>query len=97
MGNLNNLYISQSFQSLAHLGTDNALVPGQMTILQDGIGQSLNISFDGTNISSSGNILAANIKPVDTGSLVSTASFNAYSQSTSTTITNLSASLTVTD
>ena len=45
MGNLNNLYISQSFQSLAHLGTDNALVPGQMTILQDGIGQSLNISF----------------------------------------------------
>ena len=99
MGNLNNLYISQSFQSLAHLGTDNALVPGNMTILQDGIGQSLNISFDGTNISSSGNIYAANItaSQIDTGSLVTTASFNAYSQSTSTTITNLSASLTITD
>ena len=61
MGNLSNLYISQSYKSLAHLGTDNALVSGTMTLLQDGIGQSLNISFDGTNISSSGNIFAANL------------------------------------
>ena len=61
MGSLSNLYISQSYQSLAHLGTNNALVPGTMTVLQDGLGNSLNISFDGTNISSSGNIYAANI------------------------------------
>ena len=71
MGNLNNLYISQSFQSLAHLGTDTALVPGTMTVLQDGIGQSLNIFFDGTNISSSGNLYAANI----TASVINTGSF----------------------
>jgi len=71
MGNLNNLYISQSFQSLAHLGTDTSLVPGTMTVLQDGIGQSLNIFFDGTNISSSGNLYAANI----TASVINTGSF----------------------
>ena len=61
MGSLSNLYISQSYQSLAHLGTNNALVSGTMTVLQDGLGNSLNISFDGTNISSSGNIFAANL------------------------------------
>ena len=83
MGNLNSLYISQSFQSLAHLGTNTSLVPGTMTELQDGIGQSLNISFDGTNISSSGNIYGANITAavINTGSLVTTSSFNAYTQS----------------
>lgn len=78
MGNLNNLYISQSFQSLAHLGTNTSLVPGTMTQLQDGIGQSLNISFDGTNISSSGNIYAANLTgsggSTNTGSLMVTGS-----------------------
>jgi uncharacterized coiled-coil protein SlyX len=84
MGSLSNLYISQSYTSLAHLGTDNALVPGQMTILQDGIGQSLNISFDGTNISSSGNIYAANLQ-----GLASTSSFNAYTTSTNIRLNNL--------
>jgi hypothetical protein len=91
MGSLSNLYISQSYTSLAHLGTNNALVPGQMTMLEDGLGQSLNISFDGTNISSSGNIFAANITAsvVDTGSLVTTASFNSYTQSTDIRLTNI--------
>jgi hypothetical protein len=88
MGSLSNLYISQSYQSLAHLGTNNALSAGTMTLLQDGIGQSLNISFDGTNISSSGNIYAANI----TASVINTGSF-----ATTSSLTNLSASLTVTD
>jgi hypothetical protein len=99
MGSLSNLYISQSYQSLAHLGTNNALVAGQMTQLQDGLGNSLNINFDGTNISSSGNIYGANITAsvINTGSFVTTSSFNSYTQSVSTTITNLSASLTVTD
>jgi uncharacterized coiled-coil protein SlyX len=91
MGSLSNLYISQSYQSLTHLGTDNALVPGTMTKLEDGIGQSLNISFDGTNISSSGNIFAANITAsvVNTGSLVTTSSFNSYTQSTNVRLTNI--------
>jgi len=84
MGNLSNLYISQSYTSLAHLGTDNALVPGTMTMLQDGIGQSLNISFNGTDISSSGNIYGANLQ-----GLSSTASFNAYTASTNNRLNNL--------
>ena len=91
MGSLSNLYISQSYQSLAHLGTNQALVPGTMSVLQDGIGQSLNISFDGTNISSSGNIYAANItaSSINTGSLVTTSSFNSYTQSTNIRLNNL--------
>jgi hypothetical protein len=86
MGSLSNLYISQSYQSLAHLGTNNALVPGTMNQLQDGIGQSLNISFDGTNISSSGNIFAANITAssyvteTESGSFLITASFDTGSR-----------------
>jgi hypothetical protein len=94
MGSLSNLYISQSYTSLAHLGTNNSLVAGTMTQLQDGIGQSLNISFDGTNISSSGNIYAANITgsggaTINTGSFVSTSSFNSYTQSTNIRLNNL--------
>jgi hypothetical protein len=93
MGSLSNLYISQSYQSLTHLGTNNALVPGTMTQLQDGIGQSLNISFDGTNISSSGNIFAANITgsgaSINTGSFATTASFNSYTASTNIRLNNL--------
>ena len=91
MGSLSSLYISQSYQSLAHLGTNNALVSGTMTQLQDGIGQSLNISFDGTNISSSGNIYGANITAsvFNTGSLVTTASFNAYTQSNNQRVSSL--------
>ncbi len=94
MGSLSNLYISQSYQSLTHLGTNNALVPGTMTQLQDGIGQSLNISFDGTNISSSGNIYAANItgsggSSINTGSFATTASFNAYTASNDSKVNQL--------
>ena len=91
MGSLSNLYISQSYTSLAHLGTNNALVAGQMTQLQDGLGTSLNINFDGTNISSSGNIYGANITAsvVNTGSLVTTSSFNSYTQSTNIRLNNL--------
>jgi hypothetical protein len=70
MGSLSSLYISQSYQSLAHLGTNNALVAGQMTQLQDGLGNSLNINFDGTNISSSGNIYAANLNALTASALI---------------------------
>ena len=77
MGNLSNLYISQSYQSLIHLGTNNALVSGTMTQLQDGVGNSLNFYVDGTNISSSGNIYASNLTsslPADTASFATTGS-----------------------
>jgi hypothetical protein len=90
MASLSNLYISQSYQSLAHLGTNSALVPGTMTQLQDGLGQSLNIFFDGTNISSSGNIYGANITGSTGGNnFVTTGSFNAYTQSTNIRLNNI--------
>jgi uncharacterized coiled-coil protein SlyX len=93
MGSLSNLYISQSYTSLAHLGTNNALVVGQMTQLQDGLGTSLNINFDGTNISSSGNIYAANLTgsgaSINTGSFVTTSSFNSYTSSTNGRLTSI--------
>ena len=91
MGSLSSLYISQSYQSLTHLGTNNALSTGTMTQLQDGIGQSLNISFDGTNISSSGNIYGANITAsvINTGSFVTTSSFNSYTSSTNARLSSI--------
>ena len=46
MGSLSNLYISQSYTSLVHLGNDGpitSVIPGEFIELQDGLGNSLNI------------------------------------------------------
>jgi uncharacterized coiled-coil protein SlyX len=40
MGSLSNLYISQSYQSLLHFGTDSS-ASANLTMLQDGVGQNL--------------------------------------------------------
>ena len=45
MGNLSNLYISRSFQSLIHLGTDN-VATADLTTLQDGYGNSIGIEVN---------------------------------------------------
>ena len=45
MGNLSNLYISQSFQSLIHLGNDGT-ASAALTELQDGFGNSIKISVN---------------------------------------------------
>ena len=47
MGSLSNLYISQSYQSLIHLGTNTSASATQVE-LEDGIGQGLGI-FVNTN------------------------------------------------
>jgi len=47
MGSLSNLYISQSYQSLIHIGTDNSASTA-LTELQDGVGQDLGV-FINTN------------------------------------------------
>jgi hypothetical protein len=97
MGNLSNLYISQSFISLIHLGSDNtaSVTP---TELQDGLGNGVGVSFStNKNLYVSGNIYAANLTGsggnVDTSSLVTTASFNAYTQSTNTFTASISTSV----
>jgi hypothetical protein len=47
MGNLSNLYISRSFQSLIHLGSDN-VVTSSLTLLQDGLGNSIGVAVNNT-------------------------------------------------
>lgn len=61
MGSLNNLYISQSFQSLIHLGSDWT-ASANLTTLQDGLGNSIGISVntDG-DITALGDITASNL------------------------------------
>ena len=78
MGSLANQYISQSYTSLIHLGSDRT-ISSSYTDLQDGLGNTLNISVNAQgDISASGNIFAANLSAItyDTGSLLTTASAN---------------------
>ena len=88
MGSLSNLYISQSYTSLLHLGNDGPitnLAPGQYTQFQDGLGNSLGISVNASgDISSSGNIYATNIFPT-----ITTSSFNQYTASTNSRLNNI--------
>ena len=61
MGSLSNLYISQSFQSLIHLGSDGPITTASVQ-LQDGLGNGLGLFVNSNgDISSSGNFFAANL------------------------------------
>ena len=91
MGNLSNLYISQSFISLIHLGSNNtaSVTP---TELEDGLGNGIGVSVStNKNLYVSGNVYATNLtgSVIDSSSFVTTASFNAYTQSTNNTIAGL--------
>ncbi len=69
MGSLNNLYISQSFQSLVHFGTDWT-ASANLIQLQDGLGNNLGVSLN-TNgdITAVGDITASNLyAPIISGS-----------------------------
>jgi hypothetical protein len=93
MGSLSNLYISQSYQSLIHIGTNNT-ASTTFTELQDGLGNSLGVSVNTLGeISASGNIYGANItgSQVNTGSLVTTSSFNSYTSSTNGRLSSIEA------
>ena len=103
MGSLSNLYISQSYQSLIHLGTNNT-ASANLIELQDGLGNSIGVAVN-TNgdLFLSGSLTASLqqgylyvgnasgkttafatsslVTTVNTGSLVTTASFNAFTQS----------------
>jgi len=59
MGNLSNLYISQSYQSLIHLGSDNT-ASSTLVGLQDGLGNSIGISVNTSgSLSISGSFTAS--------------------------------------
>ena len=97
MGSLSNLYISQSYISLIHLGSNNT-ASSTPTELQDGLGNGVGVSVStNNNLYVSGNIYAANLtgSANDTSSFVTTASFNAYTQSTNNTIATLATTASV--
>ena len=91
MGNLTNLHISQSYQSLIHLATDNT-ASANFIELEDGLGNGLGVSVNTLGeISASGNIYAPNLSGsiLNTSSLVTTSSFNAYTQSNNQRVSSL--------
>jgi hypothetical protein len=111
MGNLSNLYISQSFQSLIHLGSDST-ASATLTSLQDGYGNSIGVSVNTAgDLFLSGSLTASLqqgyvyvgnasgktsafatsslVTNINTGSLVTTASFNAYTQSNNQRVSSL--------
>ena len=59
MGNLSNLYISQSYQSLIHLGNDST-VQSSLVGLQDGLGNPIGVAVNATgDLSISGSFTAS--------------------------------------
>jgi len=111
MGSLSNLYISQSYQSLIHLATDNT-ASATLIPLQDGLGNSIGVAVNTRgDLFLSGSLTASLqegylyvgdgngktrafstsslVVSVNTGSLVTTSSFNSYTQSVNTQLSNL--------
>jgi len=85
MGNLSNLYISQSFVSLIHLGSDSSITT-QSVELQDGLGNGLGVFVNALgDVVIEGQISASNI-PAEIASLPQ---FNAYTASTNTRLNNI--------
>jgi hypothetical protein len=77
MGNLSNLYISQSFQSLIHLGNDGT-ASAALTELQDGFGNGIKISVNNVgDLKLDGALSASTITALNQ----STASLNAFTAS----------------
>jgi hypothetical protein len=93
MGSLSNLYISQSYQSLIHLGTNEAAT-STPTELEDGLGNGIGVSVstDG-NLYVSGNIYAANL--TGSGGTINTGSFATTGSNTFTGPNNFSSSIDV--
>lgn len=89
MGSLSNLYISQSYTSLVHLGSDGPITSqpvNQFVDLQDGLGNSLNIGLNGQGDVNIGGILSASNIPSD---IATQAELNAYTQSTNIRLNNI--------
>ena len=92
MGQLTNLYVSQSYQGLIKLADSTTGVTGTLQYTQDGVGNNLPLQISTTTVNITGSFLV-NGQPVqaniDTGSLVTTASFNAYTSSNDSKVNSL--------
>ena len=82
MGQLTNQFVSQSYQGLLNLANANTGFTTNLQTVTDGLGGSspLQISQTQVNISGTFTVNGAPVS-VDTGSLVTTSSFNAYTSS----------------
>jgi len=83
MGQLTNQFVSQSYQGLLNLANANTGFTTNLQTITDGLGGSspLQISQTQVNISGAFTVNGLPIQSVDTGSLVTTSSFNAYTSS----------------
>ncbi len=111
MGSLSNLYISQSYQSLIHIATNNT-ASATLIDLQDGLGNSIGVAVNTSgDLYLSGSLTASLqqgylyvggasgqtyafptsslVTNINTGSLVTTASFNAYTASNDSKVNQL--------
>ncbi len=89
MGSLSNLYISQSYTSLVHLGNDGPitnLAPGQFTELQDGLGNGLSIELNSSGDVNIGGAISASNIPAD---IATQSELNAYTASTNIRLNNI--------
>jgi hypothetical protein len=82
MGQLTNQFVSQSYQGLLNLANANTGFTANLQTITDGLGGSSPLQMSQTQVNISGTF-TVNGAPVsvDTGSLVTTSSFNAYTSS----------------
>jgi hypothetical protein len=90
MGQLTNLYVSQSYQGLIKLANSTTGVTNTLQYTQDGLGNNLPIQISTSSVNITGSF-TVNGQPisVDSGSLVTTASFNAYTSSNDSKVNSL--------
>ena len=95
MGQLTNLYVSESYQGLLKLTDSTTGLTSTLQTVQDGLGGNSPLQISRTQVNISGS-LTINGSPitgsnVDTGSFVTTSSFNAYTSSIDTRIDGIEA------
>ena len=90
MGQLTNQYVSQSYQGLLKMTNSTTGVTGTLQTVQTGDGTDTPLQISKTEVNISGS-LTVNGAPVsfNTGSLVTTASFNAYTSSNDSKVNSL--------
>lgn len=93
MGNLTNQYVSQSYQGILTLANANTGVTATLQSVQDGIGNNLPIKVSNTQVTITGSFFGDGSGltgiTVDSGSLVTTSSFNAYTSSNDSKVNSL--------
>ena len=93
MGQLTNLYVSQSYQGLLKLQDSTTGVTGTLQYVQDGLGNNLPMLASTSSIVITGSFRGDGSGltgiTIDSGSLVTTSSFNAYTSSNDTRVNSL--------